>query len=68
MLKGNEQKRITVNNEHQEWYKPLFAKLERLGIASEILLASAFQFDPTFQQSRDRSANRFIDHILVHPS
>jgi len=51
MLKGNEQKRIAVYYEHPEWFKPLFAELERRGISYERLLAPAFQYDPTVRPS-----------------
>ncbi len=51
MSKSNGQKRIAVYYEHPEWFKPLFAELERRGISYERLLASAFQYDPTVQLS-----------------
>jgi hypothetical protein len=51
VLKGNDQKRIAVYYEHPEWFKPLFAELDRRRISYERLLASAFQYDPTVQLS-----------------
>ena len=51
MSKSNDQKQIAVYYEHPEWFKPLFAELERRGISYERLLASAFQYDPTVQLS-----------------
>ena len=48
---SNDQKRIAVYYEHPQWFKPLFAELERRGISHEKLLASAFQYDPTVRQS-----------------
>ncbi len=51
MSKGNDQQQIAVYYEHPEWFKPLFAELDRRGISYERLLASAFQFDPTVQLS-----------------
>ena len=51
MSKGNDHKRIAVYYEHPQWFKPLFAELERRGISYEKLLASAFQYDPTVRPS-----------------
>ncbi|TET97284.1 MAG: hypothetical protein E3J30_09310 [Anaerolineales bacterium] len=51
MSKGNDRKPIAVYYEHPEWFKPLFAELERRGISYEKLLASAFQYDPTVRRS-----------------
>jgi hypothetical protein len=51
MSKANVQKRIAIYYEHPQWFKPLFAELERRGISYERLLASAFQFDPNVQLS-----------------
>lgn len=39
-------KPIGILYEHPEWFKPLFAELERRGAAYEPIDASAFSFDP----------------------
>ena len=38
--------RIALLFEHPEWFKPLFAELERRGIAYDQLLASGLSYDP----------------------
>ena len=47
---------IGILYEHPEWFKPLFAELERRGAAYEAIDATAFSFDP------DESATR---HALL---
>ena len=38
---------IAVYHEHPDWFRPLFAELERRGIPYERLDAAAHSFDPT---------------------
>ena len=49
-------KPIAIYYEHPEWFKPLFAELERRGIAFDQLLAHQHSFDP---------ANRETPYSLV---
>ncbi|MDQ4074685.1 MAG: hypothetical protein M3220_00410 [Chloroflexota bacterium] len=42
---------LAIYYEHPEWFKPLFAELERRGIAYERLLAHAHHFDPAQRHS-----------------
>ena len=51
MFEDNDQKRIAIYYEHPQWFKPLFAELERRGISYERLLASKFQYDPSVRSS-----------------
>jgi hypothetical protein len=39
--------RIAVFYEHPEWFKPLFAELDRRGVACDRLLAHEHRYDPT---------------------
>ena len=44
---GNtDNKRLAIYYEHPEWFKPLFAELERRGVAYDRLLAHEHRFDP----------------------
>ena len=38
--------RMAIFYEHPEWFKPLFAELDRRGVSYERLLAHEHQFDP----------------------
>ncbi len=40
-------RRIAIFYEHPEWFKPLFAELDRRGVAYDRLLAHEHRFDPT---------------------
>src|SRR5687767_6080230 len=42
---------IAVYHEHPDWFRPLFAELERRGIPFERLDAAAHSFDPTETRS-----------------
>jgi hypothetical protein len=42
-------KRIAVFYEHPEWFQPLFAELDRRGVAYDRLLAHQHRFDPAEQ-------------------
>ena len=44
--------RLGIFYEHAEWFKPLFAELDRRGIAYDRLLAHQHHFDPAVRQSR----------------
>ena len=44
-------RRIAVYYEHPEWFQPLFAELDRRGIAADRLLAHQHRFDPTEGES-----------------
>ncbi len=44
-------RRIAIFYEHPEWFKPLFAELDRRGVEYERLLAHKHRFDPTQTQS-----------------
>lgn len=50
-MKLNGQKRIAVFYEHPEWFKPLFAELDRRGIAYDRLLAHEHAYDPRERNS-----------------
>ena len=39
--------RLAIFYEHPEWFKPLFAELDRRGVAYDRLLAHEHRFDPT---------------------
>jgi hypothetical protein len=41
------EKPIAVYHEHPDWFKPLFAELDRRGLPSERLDAAAHEFDPS---------------------
>lgn len=43
--------RLAIFYEHPEWFKPLFAELDRKGVAYDRLLAHEHRFDPTEGQS-----------------
>ena len=43
---ANNDARIAIFYEHPEWFKPLFAELNRRGIAYDEQLAFAHQYDP----------------------
>lgn len=43
--------KIAIYYEHPEWFKPLFAELDRRGIPYERLLAHQHHFDPAERQS-----------------
>lgn len=43
--------RLAIYYEHPEWFKPLFAELERRGIAYDRLLAHEHAFDPAVRES-----------------
>jgi hypothetical protein len=42
---------IAILYEHPEWFKPLFAELDRRGVAYERILAHEHQYDPSERQS-----------------
>jgi len=44
-------RRIAIFYEHPEWFKPLFAELDRRGVAYDRLLAHEHRFDPTDRQN-----------------
>ena len=44
---GANGQRLAVFYEHPEWFKPLFAELDRRGVDYDRLLAHAHRFDPT---------------------
>jgi hypothetical protein len=43
---SNRHRRIAIFYEHPEWFTPLFAELDRRGVACDRLLAHAHRFDP----------------------
>jgi glutathione synthase/RimK-type ligase-like ATP-grasp enzyme len=43
--------RLAIFYEHPEWFRPLFAELERRGVAYDPLLAHEHRFDPAEKQS-----------------
>ncbi len=43
--------RLAIFYEHPEWFKPLFAELDRRGVAYDRLLAHEHHFDPTERDS-----------------
>jgi RimK-like ATP-grasp domain len=43
--------RLAIYYEHPEWFKPLFAELERRGVAYDLLLAHEHAFDPAVRTS-----------------
>ena len=43
---ANNDARIAIFYEHPEWFKPMFAELNRRGIAYDEQLAFAHQYDP----------------------
>lgn len=43
--------RLAIFYEHPEWFKPLFAELERRGIAYERMLAHKHSFNPAVRES-----------------
>jgi ribosomal protein S6-L-glutamate ligase RimK-like protein len=45
--RGTHGHRIAVFYEHPEWFKPLFAELDRRGVAYDRLLAHEHRYDPT---------------------
>ena len=49
--KRSSDKPIAIYYEHPEWFKPLFAELERRGIAFDHLLAHQHSFDPAQRES-----------------
>ncbi len=55
-MNTNHHRPIAIFYEHPEWFTPLFAELERRGVAYERLLAYQHQFDP-----RERE----VPHALV---
>ncbi len=56
MAQNGNGKRIAIYYEHPEWFKPLFAELDRRGIAYDRLDAHEHTFDP---------AERFSPYALV---
>ncbi|MBI5302126.1 MAG: hypothetical protein HY868_08320 [Chloroflexi bacterium] len=55
-MNTNHHRPIAIFYEHPEWFNPLFAELDRRGIAYERLLAHQHQFDPR---------ERVVPHALV---
>jgi len=45
---------LAILYEHEEWFKPLFAELDRRGIVYDRLPAAEFGFDPRIRSSRYR--------------
>src|ERR671923_1987168 len=43
--------RLAIYYEHPEWFKPLFAELDRRGVAYDHLLAHEHAFDPAMRTS-----------------
>ena len=41
------QRPIGIYYEHPDWFKPLFAELDRRGVAYERIAAAQHRFDPT---------------------
>ena len=48
---SNNDYKIAIYYEHPEWFKPLFAELERRGVSYDRLLAHQHGFDPSQQDS-----------------
>jgi hypothetical protein len=48
---GSNGKPVAFFYEHPEWFKPLFAELDRRGVAYEQLLAHRHRFDPAERES-----------------
>jgi len=46
--------RLAILYEHSEWFKPLFAELDRRGLAYDRLPAAEFGFDPKVRHPRYR--------------
>ncbi len=46
--------RLAILYEHAEWFKPLFAELDRRGLAYDLLSAAEFGFDPKVRHPRYR--------------
>lgn len=44
-------RRLAIFYEHPEWFKPLFAELDRRGVAYDRLLAHEHRFDPAVRRS-----------------
>jgi len=51
MKQNGHTQRIAIFYEHPEWFKPLFAELDRRGVAYDRLDASEHSFDPTERTS-----------------
>lgn len=49
---SNNGRRMAIFYEHPEWFKPLFAELDRRGVAYDRLLAHEHCFDPAERDSR----------------
>ena len=43
--------RLGIYYEHPDWYRPLFAELDRRGVPYDALHADTHQFDPSYVRS-----------------
>jgi hypothetical protein len=56
---------IAIVYEHPEWFKPLFAELDRRGVLYEKLFIGAHHYDPTLRQS---PYSLVVNRVSAYPS